>query len=110
MMSFFEGIITIALVAVTTMATRFTPFILFKSRVRSDGYLGYVGRALPPMVFAMLVVYCFRSLNFTFAGGFLPEVIASFAVVILHLLFRKTLLSVAFGTGIYMLLVNLIFV
>ena len=109
-MNFIEGIITIGLVAIATMATRFLPFILFKSGMPEGSYLGYVGRAVPPAVFAMLVVYCFRSLSFTSPDGFLPEVIAAAVVIILHLSFRKTLLSVSVGTGLYILLVNLIFV
>ena len=56
-MNLLEMIVMIALVALTTMATRFAPFIIFKSDKAPPKFLGYLGRALPPAVFGMLVVY-----------------------------------------------------
>lgn len=109
-MNFTEQIITIAIVALATMTTRFLPFFVFRARGIGRGRFSHVGRALPPMVFAMLVVYCFRGISFAAPEGYLPHLIATAAVVILHLIFRKTLLSVALGTGVYILLVNLIFI
>lgn len=109
-MTFYEGIITIAIVSMATMLTRFLPFLIFKSGKLQGGYMNYVGRALPPAVFAMLVIYCFKGMSFAAPSGFLPQLIATAVVVILHLAFRRTLLSVAAGTAVYLLLVNLFFV
>ncbi len=109
-MNFSEEIITIALVALSTMATRFLPFILLRGEKRSGGYMRYIGRALPAAVFAMLTVYCLRNISFSSAEAFLPQLISIATVVILHLTARRTLLSVGVGTGVYLILVNLVFV
>ena len=57
----------------------------------------------------MLVVYCLRSTSFASVSGFLPQLIACLAVVLLHVWKRNTLLSILGGTVSYMLLVQLVF-
>ena len=46
-MTLTQQIITIALCALGTMATRFLPFLLFSSRKPTPGYIRYLGNALP---------------------------------------------------------------
>lgn len=102
--------IMIAMAALGTAITRFSPFIIFNSSKPTPKFLTYLGEALPPAVFGMLVVYCLKGLSFSSPEAFLPELIAVAVTVLLHLAFRKMLLSIIGGTGIYILLVNLIFV
>ena len=109
-MSSFEILIMIALVALTTMFTRFAPFIFLKSKGQTPPYLEYLGKALPPAVFGMLVVYCLKSISFVSYPFGIPELIGIALVLLLHLAFRKMLVSVIGGTGVYLLLVNLIFI
>ena len=105
-----QQIITIVLVALTTMATRFTPFLVFRSDRPTPKYLSYLGRALPPAVFGMLVVYCLKGVSFSAPTFALPELIAIVCIVGLHLAFRRMLVSVIGGSAVYLILVNLIFV
>jgi len=99
----------VAIAAVATMLTRFLPFVIFKPGKKTPEYLTYVGRALPPAVFGMLAVYCLKGISFTAEAGFgLPEIIASAVVIILHLAFRKMLLSISAGLAVYLVAVNLI--
>lgn len=105
-----EHIVMIGVVALATMLTRFLPFIVFKSDEATPKFLTYLGKALPPAVFGMLVVYCLKGiapLSYPYGA---PELVGVASVVVLHLLFRKMLLSIVGGTAVYMLLVNLIFV
>ena len=88
-----QQIITIAIAALATALTRFLPFMLFRSDRPTPKYLEYLGRALPPAVFAMLVVYCLKNVTLLSSPFALPELIAICAVVVLHLVFRKMLLS-----------------
>ena len=61
------------------------------------------------IVFAMLVVYCFKGVSIlTFPYG-LPEIISICIVVILHLWKRQMLISITGGTVLYMVLVQTIF-
>lgn len=109
-MTIAEQLIIVAVVALATMATRFVPFLVFKSDKPTPKFLQYLGRALPPAVFGMLVVYCFKGVDVLGGSHGIPELIAVAAVVILHLVFRKMLLSIAGGTVVYMILINLVFV
>ncbi len=105
-----EALILIFIAALATALTRFLPFLLFKSGKRTPKILDYFGKALPPAVFGMLVVYCLKGVSFASPSTFLPELIAICVVAVLHLAFRKMLLSVSVGTAAYMLLVNLVFI
>lgn len=104
-----EQILTIALCAIATMATRFLPFLAFRSDRPTPSYVQYLGRVLPAAIFSMLVVYCLKDVSLLTASHGLPELIAIVLVVVLHLIFRKMLVSIAAGTVCYMLLVQLVF-
>lgn len=108
-MTVVQQIITIAVVVLGTMATRFLPFLVFPSGKPTPKYIQYIGKVLPGAVFGMLVVYCLKGVSvFTGSHG-LPELIAITVVVGLHLWRRQMLLSIAGGTVCYMLLVQLVF-
>lgn len=104
-----QQIITIALCSIGTMATRFLPFIIFKTDKPAPLYIQYLGKALPAAVFGMLVVYCFRDISLFSGSRGLPEAISVAVVVALHLWRKNMLISIAGGTACYMLLVQLIF-
>ena len=108
-MTLTQQIITIALCALGTMATRFLPFLLFSSRRSTPRYIQYLGRVLPGAIFGMLVVYCLRNVDLTAGSRGLPEAVAIAVVSALHLWRGQMLLSIAGGTVCYMLLVQLVF-
>lgn len=84
-MTLTEQIITIAICALGTMATRFLPFLLFSEKRKTPAYVQYLGRVLPAAVFGMLVVYCLKNVSFLTGTHGLPELIAIAATVALHL-------------------------
>lgn len=108
-MSVTEQIITIAVVALGTMLTRFLPFLLFPAGKPTPRYVQYLGKALPGAVFGLLVVYCLKNVGLLSGSHGLPELIAILVVAGLHLWKRQMLLSIAGGTICYMLLVQLVF-
>lgn len=108
-MSVTEQIITIAVVALGTMLTRFLPFLLFPAGKPTPRYVQYLGKALPGAVFGLLVVYCLKNVSLLLGSHGLPELIAILVVAGLHLWKRQMLLSIAGGTICYMLLVQLVF-
>ena len=108
-MTLTQRLVTIALCALATMLTRFLPFALFSSRRPTPKYVQYLGRALPPAIFGMLVVYCLKNVSIVSGSHGLPELIAIAITVGLHLWKRQTLLSIAGGTIAYMLLIQLVF-
>lgn len=52
-----ELLITVALVALVTVAIRAMPFLLFPAGRKPPAFVAYLGRPLPAAVMAMLVVY-----------------------------------------------------
>lgn len=108
-MTLTEQIITILMVVLGTMATRFLPFIVFPSGKPTPKYVQFLGKFLPPAVFGMLIVYCLKNVDI-FAGSHgIPELISIIVVVALHLCKKQMLLSIAVGTVCYMLLVQFVF-
>lgn len=108
-MTLTQEIITIALCALGTMITRFLPFIVFRSDKPTPKYIQYIGNALPPAIFGMLIIYCLKDVSLLGGSHGIPEAIAIVAVVALHLWKKNILLSIAGGTVCYMLLVQFIF-
>ena len=108
-MNKFHSVLLIVVIAFVTIALRFLPFIIFNNKQKTPKYIEYLSRVLPFAIMGMLVVYCLRNTSvITYPYG-IPEIIAIFVVVLLHLLKRNTLLSIISGTVCYMLLVQFIF-
>lgn len=105
-----EHMIIILACALATMLTRFLPFLLFPAGKPTPRFIRYLSFALPSAVFSMLVVYCLKSVSILEGSHGIPELIAILVVVGLHLWKKQTLLSIAGGTLIYMLMVQYVFV
>ena len=108
-MTLTEHIITIAMCVLGTMTMRFLPFLIFSEKRETPKYIQYLGKALPPAIFGMLVVYCLKNVDLLSGSHGIPEALALAVTVALHLWKRKMLLSIAGGTVCYMLLVQLVF-
>ena len=104
-----HDVLMVAVVALVTILLRFLPFWIFGEKRTTPPLITYLGRVLPFAIMGMLVVYCLRSMNFSSAGAFLPELLACGAVVAIHVWKRNTLLSILSGTVLYMVLVQLVF-
>ena len=101
------GIVAVA--AAVTMALRFLPFLIFGGDRKTPAYITYLGKVLPFAIMGMLVVFCLKGVTLTAAPYGLPEFLACGAVAALHVWKRNTLLSIAGGTVIYMMLIQLVF-
>lgn len=108
-MTFTQQVITILMVVVGTMATRFLPFLLFPAGKSTPRYIQYLGKVLPAAVFGLLVIYCLKDVSIFSGSHGLPELIAIVVVIALHCWKRQMLLSIAGGAVCYMLLVQLLF-
>lgn len=102
-------LLLILVIAAVTLITRALPFMLFPKGRQTPKFVVYLGRVMPPAVIGMLVVYCFKDVSVTAWPNGLPELICAAAVVLLHLKWRNTLLSVGAGTILYMLLIQFVF-
>lgn len=109
-MTFWEQILTIAVVILGTMLTRFLPFFVFSSKRPTPLYVQYLGKVLAPAVFALLIVYCLKDVSWTSGTHGIPELLGIAVTAALHLWKRQMLISIAGGTVSYMLLVQFVFV
>ena len=101
--------ITIAMIVLGTAITRYLPFLLFPSGRQTPKYVRYLGKVLPPVMMGLLTVYCFKNVSWLSGTHGAPELLASAAVVGLHLWKRNVLFSIAGGTALYMVLVQAVF-
>ena len=104
-----QTIIMILAVMAGTQLTRWLPFLLFPEDKKPPEMVLYLGKVLPAAVMGLLVVYCLRNTNFLQAPHGAPEILAVAAVAALHRWKGNVLVSIAGGTALYMLLVQVIF-
>jgi len=104
-----QQVITIAMVVLGTMLTRFLPFFVFPSGRPTPHYIQYLGRVLPPAVIGLLVIYCFKDVSFLSGSRGVPELIGVAVTALLHFWKKNMLLSIAGGTIVYMILVQMVF-
>lgn len=104
-----QSLILILLIAFITFLIRATPFILFPANKKTPEYIVYLGTILPYAIMGMLIIYCLKGVSISAPYFGLPELISVAFVVIVHLWKRNTLISIAGGTILYMVLVQYIF-
>jgi branched-subunit amino acid transport protein AzlD len=104
-MTLIQGIITVAVVVLGTMTTRFLPFFVFPEGKKTPDYIRYLGTVLPFAVIGLLVIYCLKDISFSSFPFGLPEFLGILATALLHLWKKNMLLSIAGGTVLYMVLI-----
>lgn len=104
-----EILITIAIVAIVTFATRALPFAIFNTQKGLPPYIRYLNGVLPTAIIAMLVVYCLKDASPLRYPYGLPEFISLLFLVVVHRRFKKILISIGGSTALYMLLVQKVF-
>lgn len=107
-MSLTQQIITILVVIIGTVLTRFLPFLIFPEGKTPPPYITYLGTVLPYAVIGLLVVYCLKD-SFQNGNFALPELISIVLIIFLHKWKKNMLLSIGGGTIFYMILVQTIF-
>ena len=95
----------IGVIAVVTWALRAFPFLLFGNRPLPK-VIRYLGKALPPAIMTVLVIYCLRDISFSQSPFGIPELAACVLVVILQALRKNMYLSIIAGTVCYMALIR----
>ncbi|ANY70189.1 branched-chain amino acid transporter AzlD [Paenibacillus sp. BIHB 4019] len=108
-MTLLERCITIAMVVLGTMATRFLPFLLFPAGRSTPKYVQYLGTVLPSSALGLLVIYSLKDVSLLSGNHGVPELISVAIVALLHIWRGNMLLSIAGGTIVYMLFVQLVF-
>ena len=75
-MSITQQMITIGMVVLGTMLTRFLPFMIFPDNKPIPKYIQYLGKVLPYSVIGLLIVYCLKGVSWTSPSYGLPDIIS----------------------------------
>ncbi len=102
-----QQLITIAIMAFATAATRFVPFLIFH-KDNTPKYIQYLSTVLPPAVFGMLVIYCLKDVQWSEGSYGIPELLCIAITAVLHAWKRNMMISISGGTICYMLLIQTI--
>lgn len=108
-MTTIEIAVTIAIIALVTLATRALPFFVFGADRPLPPYIRYLNTVLPTAVIAMLVVYCLKGTSLMSAPYGMPELISLAFLTIVHRRYKKMLVSIGGSTALYMILVQKVF-
>lgn len=107
-MTLSQSLLTVLVILLGTVLTRFLPFWLFPGDRETPAFVRYLGKVLPSAVLGMLVIYCYKDVSLTSGTHGVPEFLAGALVVLLHIWKKNVFLSLALGTGAYMLLLRLL--
>lgn len=109
MLSGVQLICAIALMTLATQITRFLPFVVFGRGKKPSPMVLYLGRALPPAMLALLVVYCLKGVRLGVYPHGIPELAGCVLTAGLYIWKKNSLLAIFGGAAVYMLLVQAVF-
>ncbi len=99
----------IAVASVITLFIRAIPFVAFGGKREVPATVTYLGKVLPPAIMVILVIYCVKGIDLFTGSHGIPELVSIAVVAGLHVWKKNTLLSIAAGTVLYMVLVQVVF-
>jgi len=102
-------LLVVGICALCTVLERALPFLIFRGR-EVPQVITYLGRVLPMAIMATLVLFCIKDISFATAAGWAPYLIAIAFTAAIHYWLKNALLSIAGGTILYMVLIQLVFV
>lgn len=85
--------------------TRAFPFVVF-SKKEPPRILRFIEKYIPPMIMAILLVYCLKDVQFTNISSCLPSFAGLALTVVLHLWRHNPMISIFGGTILYMVLIR----
>lgn len=104
-----QMLMTILIIVLGTMITRFLVFLIFPPTKEPPRFITYLGKVLPPSAIGLLVIYALKDIQITKMPFAIPELVAILVIIIMHKWRRNTLISIASGTIVYMLFVQVVF-
>lgn len=104
-----QMLLTVLVVMLGTMFTRFLVFFIFPPSKEPPQFVTYLGKVLPAAAIGLLVIYALKEVKLTKAPFAIPEFLAILVIVLIHKWRRNSLLSIATGTIVYMVLIQGVF-
>ena len=83
--------------------------MIFPDSKKPPEVVTWLGKVLPAAMMGLLVVYSLKGVSLVSPPHGIPEFLAILVIVLLHRWKHNTLLSIAAGTAVYILLVQTVF-
>lgn len=101
-------LLAILLAAVITFALRVLPFLIFYGERKMPEFLVKLGAVLPAAIMAVLIVYCLKDIAVDWRANAPSKILAVLTVGISYKWKHNTLISIAAGTAVYMILIRMV--
>ena len=101
-------LLAILLAAVITFALRALPFLIFYGERKMPEFLVKLGAVLPAAIMVVLIVYCLKDIAVDWRANAPSKILAVLTVGISYKWKHNTLISIAAGTAVYMILIRMI--
>lgn len=102
-----QAIIGMLVSGIVIFALRAFPFVLF-SKHDPPKLLKFIERFIPPMVMAVLLIYCLKEVTFFSTPFGIPHLVALLFTIIVHFWKSNSMLSIFGGTALFMILSRVI--
>ena len=101
-----KAIIAVIFSALVILFTRVISFVVFKSG-NPPPVIRFIEKYMPSVIMAILLVYCFKDVDFSHSPFGAPYVICTLFCAAVHLIFNNPLLSIVGSTVLFMVLSRL---
>lgn len=101
-------LLAILLAAVITFALRALPFLIFYGERKMPEFLVKLGAVLPAAIMAVLIIYCLKDIAVDWRANAPSKILAVLTVGISYKWKHNTLISIAAGTAVYMILIRMV--
>ena len=98
----------IIMCAIITFGLRALPFAVFRGKRKMPVWLEQLGKALPPLIMAVLIVYCLRDITTDPKHIGIAQMAGVLATAISYKWKHNTLLSIISGTAVYICMIFVI--
>lgn len=98
-----QALIAVAASAVVILATRMISFIVFSGR-KPPAIIRFIERYIPAVIMAILLVYCFKDVQFQEWPFGAPYIICTVLCAVFHIAFHNSMLSIVGSTVLFMIL------
>ena len=103
-----EIFLIIIMCAIITFGLRALPFAVFRGKRKMPVWLEQLGKALPPLIMAVLIVYCLRDITTDPKHIGIAQMAGVLATAISYKWKHNTLISIMSGPAVYMCMISVI--
>ncbi len=104
-----QMLMSVGLMMFATMLTRFIPFILFPDHKPVPKFIIGLSDKLPYACLGMLLMYALKDTKLNVYPYGIAELSSLVLITLVHFYKRNVLLSIACGVGLYLYLINVVF-